>query len=291
MRTRALSLSLSLALLALAPSAMAQTSPQDAVGSVLGAVNGALGNSPGSAPSSSRRASSRSRRPAARPPSPLGLPLGGNAPRQLLMVQADGYMNLPLETFLTTRQVRPPPFDWSGSGCRFGEVSGPFRDSFSRACARHDFGYRNYGAGGLALDTNEARRTRIDDRLRDDLNGLCRSDHAGLQETPCVAAAQVLYASARATGRSWFFSNAAPPPSIPTPALPGVHDGTNNGPLPGVPIPMGGGTQGGGVPIPGLGGGGNNGLPIPGAGGGNGLPIPGAGNGLPNPTQILGGGR
>ena len=36
------------------------------------------------------------------------------------------------------------------------------RDAFDRACARHEFGYRNYGAGGLALDTTEGRRTRVD---------------------------------------------------------------------------------------------------------------------------------
>ena len=55
------------------------------------------------------------------------------------------------------------------------------RDAFDRACARHEFGYRNYGAGGLALDTTEGRRTRVDDRLRDDLQGICHGQHQGRQ--------------------------------------------------------------------------------------------------------------
>ena len=257
--------------------AMAQ-SAQDPIGSVVGGVanvaGGMLGNSPTSNATTGRRGGTRA--PAGIPGLPgVPNPLGRNAPRQVLRMAADGYMNLPLETFLTTRSLRPPPFDWNSNGCRFGEITGPYRDSFGRACHRHDFGYRNYGFGGLALETTEARRTRIDDRLRDDLNGICRSDHGGLQETPCVAAAQVLYATARATGQSWFFHNTPPPPSIPTPGIPGFHNGTNNGPLPGIPMPGAGGGGGNGLPIPGLGGGGGNGLPIPGVGGGS------------NPAQVL----
>lgn len=286
MRTHATALAATLAALTIAPHAPAQTvtgTPLDGVvGAAATAANGVLGNAPPAQASSggpSSRSRSRSRR--ARTPT-LGTALPANAPRQLLLVQADGYMNLPLETFNTMRQLHPPPFDWAADGCSFGEVSGPFRDAFNRACNRHDFGYRNYGGGGLALDVTEARRARVDDRLRDDLNGVCRGEFRGLTETPCLAAAQAVYGAARAMGGSWFTSRTGRPPSVPTPSVPGFNNGANRGPVPG-------------VPLPGLGGNGGNsgvGLPIPGAGGGNGaaLPIPGAG-GAPNPAQVLTGGR
>jgi hypothetical protein len=270
----------------LAPAA-ALAQNQDPIGAAMGLANGVLGNS-ASGSSSSSRSRSRSRSRARTPATPLS----AGAPRQALVAAADGYMNLPLETFQATKRVQPPPYNWSSDGCSFGELSGPFRESFNRACDRHDFGYRNYGGTGLALDRTEARRTRVDDRLRDDLNGVCRSQHAGLTETPCLAAAQAIYATARSQGSSWFMTGTGRPMSVPTPAVPGFNTGANQSPIPGVPMP--GGSQGGNglpMPIPGAGGG-NNGLPmpIPGAGGGNGLPMPipgaGGGNGM-NPAQVL----
>ena len=282
-------LAVSLVVFAFAAPVIAQSNPLGTVvGGVTNAANGMLGNSPAGA-SGGRRGHGHA--PAARGiPGLPGVPnpLSGNFSRQVLTATADGYMQVPLESFLAARALHHPPYNWNSSGCRFGEVTGPYRDSFSRACARHDFGYRNYGAGGLALDTTEARRTRIDDRLRDDLNGICRADHGGLQETPCVALAQVLYASARATGASWFFYTNAPPPSLPTPGIPGFHGAQNNSQIPGVPLPSIGGGTSNTVPLPGMGGGGSQ-LPIPGMGGGGSqLPIPGMG-GAPNPAQILGG--
>jgi hypothetical protein len=268
----------------LAPAA-AFAQNQDPVGAAMGLANGVLGNSPSGASGSSSRSRSRSR---SRARTPAVAPLSAGAPRQALVVAADGYMNLPLETFQATKRVQPPPFNWSSDGCSFGEITGPFRESFNRACDRHDFGYRNYGGTGLALDRTETRRTRVDDRLRDDLNGVCRSQHAGLTETPCLAAAQAIYATVRSQGSSWFMTGTGRPMQVPTPAVPGFNTGANQSPIPGVPMP-------GGSP------GGNNGLPlpIPGAGGTNGLPIPvpGANNGmnpaqvLTVPGQVLGGGR
>jgi hypothetical protein len=252
MRTRAC-LVVAFAVLTSPILALAQNNPTELVGAAQNALGGVLGNSPG------RSGGSRSRRPARA--ASVATPLAANAPRALIRATADGYMQLPLVTFQNLRGVRPPPFNWESRGCSFGEISGPFRDSFDRACARHEFGYRNYGAGGLAIETTEARRTRIDDRLHEDLNGLCHGEHAGLTETPCMIAAQTVYAGARAAGRNWFFTGpSARPPSLPTPSLPGFNNGANAGPIPGVPIP-GIPAQPTGNTIP---------LPVPGR-----LPIPG----------------
>lgn len=207
--------------------APAQNTPGDLVGAATNAANGMLGNAP---------SSGRGRR--GRAPVSAARPLAANAPRALLLATADGYMQLPLQTFQNLRGVRPPPYNWESHGCSFGEISGPFREAFDRACARHEFGYRNYGAGGLALDTTEGRRTRVDDRLRDDLHGICQGQHQGLLQTPCMVAAQTVYAGARAAGRNWFFQGPqARPPRVPTPGIAGFDQGANAGPIPGVPIP------------------------------------------------------
>jgi len=254
--------------------AQVPTDPTGLLGTATNVAGGTLGRSPGR--TSSRRSS--------RVTSPLSLA----SPRHLILTQADAYMNMPLETFHNARRLQPPPFDWTANGCSFGEVSGPFRESFNRACDRHDFGYHNYGHGRLALDRTEQRRSRIDDRLRDDLNALCRRDHAGLAETPCLAAAQAVYTAARSMGTGQFMTGAAPPPAIPTPAIPGMGGNQNPSPIPGLPLPgLGQSERSRSTTIPLGGGGGNNGSPIPGLpnpmGGGGGSPVPG----LPNP---MGGG-
>lgn len=247
MRPSATALVFALSAAALAPSALAQNPVGQAIGAATNVAGGALGNSPAGTPG-------RMRTPT------LGTALSPNTPRTVLTLTADGYMNLPLETFNSMRNLHPPPFDWTADGCSFGEFSGPYRDSFNRACNRHDFGYRNYGGTRLRLDRTEARRRRVDDRLRDDLNGICRSEHRGLIETPCLLAAQAIYTAARSQGRSWFMTGTGRPMQIPTPSVPGMNRGANAGPIPGLPIPSpGGGSQGSsGLPIP-------TGLPIPGA--------------------------
>lgn len=269
--------------------AQVPTDPTGLLGTATNVAGGTIGRSPSSSRRSSRRATS---------------PLSMASPRNLILAQADAYMNMPLETFHNARRLQPPPFDWTANGCSFGEVSGPFRESFNRACDRHDFGYRNYGAGSLRLDVSEARRTRVDDRLRDDLNALCRRDHAGLTETPCLAAAQAVYTAARSMGSAQFHTGAAPPPAIPTPALPGMGGNQNPNPIPGVPLPGLGASERSRtttIPLPGAGGSNNNnnsplpGLPNPMGGGGGGSPIPGLPNpmggggspipGVPNPLQ------
>ena len=208
---------------------------QDATGGLLGTASNAVGSVLGNAPSSSAPSRRRSR---GQPAATVATPLSALSPRSLLVLTADGYMQLPLQTFQNLRGVRPPPYNWESRGCSFGEISGPFRDAFDRACARHEFGYRNYGAGGLALDTTEGRRTRVDDRLRDDLQGICHGQHQGLLETPCLVAAQTVYAGARVAGRNWFFQGPqARPPTVPTLSLPGFDRGANAGPIPGIPLP------------------------------------------------------
>ena len=106
--------------------------------------------------------------------------------------------------------------------------------------------------------------------------GSAGASTGGSRRTPCLVAAQTVYAGARAAGRNWFFSGpGARPPSLPTPSLPGFNNGANAGPIPGVPIPGIPAQPTGNtipLPVPSPQGNGNNlPLPIPGR-----FPIPGS---------------
>lgn len=46
--------------------------------------------------------------------------------------------------------------------------------AFNNACARHDVGYRNFG-NGLALQSDQKMKNRIDQRLHDDVLATCNS--------------------------------------------------------------------------------------------------------------------
>ena len=117
-------LAVSLVVFAFAAPVIAQSNPLGTVvGGVTNAANGMLGNSPAGA-SGGRRGHGHA--PAARGiPGLPGVPnpLSGNFSRQVLTATADGYMQVPLESFLAARALHHPPYNWNSSGCRFGEVA------------------------------------------------------------------------------------------------------------------------------------------------------------------------
>ncbi|MGP3986791.1 phospholipase [Streptomyces sp. 3N207] len=78
-------------------------------------------------------------------------------------------------------------FDWSTDYCS-SSPDNPFGFPFQNACARHDFGYRNYKAVG-AFDANKAR---IDSAFYEDLKRVC-SRYSGATKTACNSTAWTYY--------------------------------------------------------------------------------------------------
>ncbi|AJE85536.1 secreted protein [Streptomyces albus] len=78
-------------------------------------------------------------------------------------------------------------FDWSTDYCSTSPDN-PFGFPFETACARHDFGYRNYKAMG----TFSANKARIDSALYEDLKRVC-SRYSGATKTSCDGLAWTYY--------------------------------------------------------------------------------------------------
>ncbi|MET9518229.1 phospholipase [Streptomyces sp. NPDC002994] len=78
-------------------------------------------------------------------------------------------------------------FDWSTDYCTTSPDN-PFGFPFQNACARHDFGYRNYKAAG----TFSSNKARLDDAFYADLKRVC-SAYSGVKKTSCDAAAWTYY--------------------------------------------------------------------------------------------------
>ncbi|MFF1921076.1 phospholipase [Streptomyces sp. NPDC058221] len=78
-------------------------------------------------------------------------------------------------------------FDWSTDYCSTSPDN-PFGFPFQTACARHDFGYRNYKAAG----TFAANKARIDSALYEDLKRVCAA-YSGAKLTSCNATAWTYY--------------------------------------------------------------------------------------------------
>lgn len=103
------------------------------------------------------------------------------------------------------------PLDWTDDGCSIprreaSDVARKFSRFFDQPCQQHDFGYRNYGNGSLALNPTEAARRRIDEKLRLELKRACRDNLRGFDVLGgCVAAGNVIANSVRNGGRKAFF--------------------------------------------------------------------------------------
>ncbi|MFJ9644725.1 phospholipase [Streptomyces sp. NPDC101206] len=87
-------------------------------------------------------------------------------------------------------------FDWSTDHCS-SSPDNPFGFPFRAACARHDFGYRNYKAAGAF----PAHKSRIDDALHADLMRVCAA-YAGARKTSCDGTAWTYYQAVKAFGAS-----------------------------------------------------------------------------------------
>ncbi|WP_328540191.1 phospholipase [Streptomyces sp. NBC_00344] len=78
-------------------------------------------------------------------------------------------------------------FDWSTDYCS-SSPDNPFGFPFQTACARHDFGYRNYKAAG----TFSANKARLDSMLYEDLKRVC-AGYTGASGSSCSALAWTYY--------------------------------------------------------------------------------------------------
>ncbi|WP_328303755.1 phospholipase [Streptomyces sp. NBC_00435] len=85
-------------------------------------------------------------------------------------------------------------FDWSTDYCTTSPDN-PFGFPFRMACARHDFGYRNYKAAmGFP-----AAKARLDEMFRSDLNRVC-ARYTGVRRTSCEGTAWTYYQAVRTFG-------------------------------------------------------------------------------------------
>ncbi|SHN21841.1 phospholipase [Actinacidiphila paucisporea] len=78
-------------------------------------------------------------------------------------------------------------FDWSTDYCS-DSPDNPLGFPFKTACARHDFGYRNYKKAG-AFSANKAR---LDSMLYADLERVC-AGYSGVARSACDATAWTYY--------------------------------------------------------------------------------------------------
>ncbi|MFJ7336299.1 phospholipase [Streptomyces sp. NPDC101110] len=85
-------------------------------------------------------------------------------------------------------------FDWSTDYCTTSPDN-PFGFPFQNACARHDFGYRNYEAAG----TFSANKDRLDSAFYEDLKRVCGA-YSGAGRTACNSTAWTYYQAVRVFG-------------------------------------------------------------------------------------------
>ncbi|MFH7597336.1 phospholipase [Streptomyces racemochromogenes] len=95
-------------------------------------------------------------------------------------------------------------FDWTTDYCT-SSPDNPFGFPFAEACARHDFGYRNYRAPA----DFQASKRRLDDAFHADLKRVC-AHYTGARRTSCDGTAWTYYQAVKAFGT----------PAAPTPAAP-----------------------------------------------------------------------
>ncbi|MFF0288135.1 phospholipase [Streptomyces sp. NPDC005262] len=87
-------------------------------------------------------------------------------------------------------------FDWSTDYCTTSPDN-PLGFPFKNACARHDFGYRNYRAAG----TFPANKDRLDNAFYTDLKRVC-AGYSGVSATSCNATAWTCYQAVSLLGKS-----------------------------------------------------------------------------------------
>jgi hypothetical protein len=85
-------------------------------------------------------------------------------------------------------------FNWSTDYCS-SSPDNPFGFPFATACARHDFGYRNYKAAGQ-FSSNKAR---LDNAFYEDLKRVCNR-YSGGTKTACTSTAWTYYQAVKHFG-------------------------------------------------------------------------------------------
>ncbi|MET9319036.1 phospholipase [Streptomyces sp. NPDC003038] len=87
-------------------------------------------------------------------------------------------------------------FDWTTDYCT-SSPDNPFGFPFHRACARHDFGYRNHTAAGLF----RSAKPRLDDAFHADLRRVC-AQYSGARKASCDSTAWTYYQAVKLFGIS-----------------------------------------------------------------------------------------
>jgi hypothetical protein len=126
--------------------------------------------------------------------------------------EMNGIEALSLTAFLKKKAAAPGVYDWSDDGCSTPGIKAawaPWRSRFAKACARHDWGYYNFGQAKQTSKTTwfqatDTRRKAIDDRFLSDLKGLCAA-HPSWGDG-CYGWATAFYQGVRQGGGSGFYS-------------------------------------------------------------------------------------
>jgi hypothetical protein len=144
------------------------------------------------------------------PPQPVEVQSGPPPATNPTIARANQIMSLDYKGF-DALPKNEAPFDWSTDHCSTPwspgtPILGDFNDDFERACDLHDFGYANYGAGGLALSTNEDTRAWIDDRLLQEMRRICNNEVSFLDRPLCHVFAVTFHTAVRNFGRGPFYS-------------------------------------------------------------------------------------
>ncbi|WP_435884523.1 phospholipase [Streptomyces toxytricini] len=87
-------------------------------------------------------------------------------------------------------------FDWSTDHCT-SSPDNPLGFPFRNACARHDFGYRNY----KRATSFPAHKARLDDAFHADMQRVCAT-YSGAAKRSCEGTAWTYYQAVRAFGVS-----------------------------------------------------------------------------------------
>ncbi|MCC3776808.1 phospholipase A2 [Streptomyces sp. UNOB3_S3] len=116
--------------------------------------------------------------------------------------RADFLMARTYREFPAYARQHEKPFDWTTDGCTH-PTPRSWAKVFHDACVIHDFGYRNYGGGGLRLDPTEARRKSVDDRFLEEMLRICRDRPDAL--TNCPGAARTMHQAVRQYGGAAFY--------------------------------------------------------------------------------------
>jgi hypothetical protein len=95
------------------------------------------------------------------------------------------------------REAPYSSFDWSTDLCSWSPDR-PLGFDFTRACRRHDFGYRNYKMLGAF---NETVRLRVDNAFYSDMKAVC-SRYSLLVRSACLGTASLYYQAVRDFGAS-----------------------------------------------------------------------------------------